>query len=259
MREEQPVVVPKGRAVPRMPDTPERAMLERQRSIREIVFGAQDGLLTTLGIVTGVGGATGDRPTIVLTGAISLLVGALSMGVGQYLGVKAEREVVQYWLDHERRELTERFDDEVAEQIAYYRLKGFTDSEARTIVDRLTRNPEIWLHEMVRDEFGIDPRIIEGSRVGSSFAMSGSFVAGALVPIVPYLALALPQAAARWTSLGLAAVALFCVGAIAGRLAHRNVFAKGLEVALFGAAVFALSYAAGHYVPPLFGIHPVGD
>ena len=55
------------------------------------------------------------------------------------------------------------------------------------IVDRLTRNPEIWLHEMVRDEFGIDPRIVEGSRVGSSVAMSGSFVAGAFVPILPYL------------------------------------------------------------------------
>ena len=53
MREEQPVVVPKGRAAPRMPDTPERAMLERQRSIREIVFGAQDGLLTTLGVTKG--------------------------------------------------------------------------------------------------------------------------------------------------------------------------------------------------------------
>ena len=233
-------------------------MLERQRSIREIVFGAQDGLLTTLGIVTGVGGATGYRPTIVLTGAISLFVGALSMGVGQYLGVKAEREVVQYWLEHERRELTERYDDEVAEQIAYYRLKGFTDGEARTIVDRLTRNPEIWLHEMVRDEFGIDPRIVEGSRVGSSVAMSGSFVAGAFVPILPYLSLALPQTAALWTSLALAAAALFCVGAIAGRLAHRNLFAKGLEVALFGTAVFALSYAVGHYVPPLFGLHPVG-
>ncbi len=256
MREETPVVVPKGRAAPRIPDTPERAILERQRSIREVVFGAQDGLLTTLGIVTGVGGATGDRTTIVLTGLISLFVGALSMGAGQYLGVKAEREVVEYWLDHERRELTERFDDEVAEQTAYYRLKGFTPDEARMIVDRLTRNPEIWLHEMVRDEFGIDPRIVEGSRVGSSVAMSGSFAAGALVPILPYLIAALPQTPALFASLGLAAVALFCVGAIAGRLAHRNVFAKGLEVALFGAGVFGLSYLAGRYVPPLFGLHP---
>ena len=61
------------------------------------------------------------------------------------------------------------------------------------------------------------------------------------------------------TSLGLAAAALFCVGAIAGRLAHRNMFAKGLEVALFGAAVFALSYGVGRYVPPLFGLHPAGS
>ena len=88
------------------------------------MFGAQDGLLTTLGIVTGVGGATGDRPTIILTGLISLFVGALSMGAGQYLGVKAEREVVEYWLEHERRELTERYDDEVAEQICLLPAQG---------------------------------------------------------------------------------------------------------------------------------------
>ncbi|HTV73367.1 MAG TPA: VIT1/CCC1 transporter family protein, partial [Candidatus Acidoferrales bacterium] len=76
------------RRTPHMPDTPERARLERQRSIREIVFGVQDGLLTTLGIVTGVGSATADRTAIVLTGLISLTVGMISMGAGEYLGGK---------------------------------------------------------------------------------------------------------------------------------------------------------------------------
>jgi VIT1/CCC1 family predicted Fe2+/Mn2+ transporter len=236
-----------------MPDTPERARLERQRSIREIVFGAQDGLMTTLGIVTGVGGALPDRATILLTGLISLLVGTLSMGVGQYLGVKAERDVVEYWLEHERREAFENRSEEVAEQIAYYRLKGFTDVEAQMIVNRLAQNPEIWLHEMMRDEYGVDPRVVDSSAVSPALAIAGSFAAGASIPIVPYMFVTLPQQVAVWFSLALAAIALFAVGAFAAGLAQRNPIRKGLEIAFYGAAVFALSYAAGRFIPPLFG------
>ena len=89
------LVSSRGHTSARMPDTPGRKRLEQQRGIREIVFGAQDGILTTLGIVTGVGSAQNDRAAVLITGGLSLLVGALSMGVGEYLGGKSEREVVQ--------------------------------------------------------------------------------------------------------------------------------------------------------------------
>ena len=118
-------VADRGRNAARIPDTPERQKLEKQRSIREIVFGAQDGILTTLGIVAGVGGASPDRATIVITGGIALLVGALSMGAGEFLGGRAERDVVQNAIDFERWEMATMPADEFAEQVAYYRLKGF--------------------------------------------------------------------------------------------------------------------------------------
>src|SRR5579859_5205118 len=76
---------------PRIPDTPQRRQLERQRSVREIVFGVQDGILTTLGIITGVGVAEGDRSAVFISGFLALLAGALSMAVGEYLGAKSER------------------------------------------------------------------------------------------------------------------------------------------------------------------------
>lgn len=250
-RDESALLAPPGRR-PRIPDTPERALLARERNIREIVFGAQDGILTALGITTGVGGATADRGTILLTGLVSLLVGALSMGVGEYLGAKSEREVVEHWVDFEQREMIEKPDEEIAEQVAYYRLKGFTPEESRMIVDRLTRNPEIWLHEMVRDEFGIDPRDSEGSGIRAGLSMAASFAIGAFVPIIPYLA-PLPYSLSLWLGLALAAVALFTVGAMAGRIAHRSPWRKGLEIVAFGAAVFAITYVAGRYIPPLFG------
>jgi VIT1/CCC1 family predicted Fe2+/Mn2+ transporter len=245
-------IVGRGRNAARIPDTPERQRLERQRGIREIVFGAQDGILTALGIVTGVGSASTDRSTAVITGLLSMLVGAMSMGVGEYLGGKAEREVVQSAIQFEAREMVDLPDEEFAEQLAYYRLKGFTDDEALTIVRRLQKNPDIWLHEMVRDEFGIDLREAEGGGLRSTFGMAASFALGAFLPVLAYL-LPVPLGLARWFSLAIAVCALFAIGAFAGNLAGRNPLRKGLEVVLFGAAVFAISWAAGHYVPPLFG------
>ena len=248
----------RGNHAARIPDTPERRLLERQRSIREIVFGAQDGVLTTLGIVTGVNGATADRGTILITGFLSMLVGAISMGVGEYLGGKAEREVFESAIDREQREMIDMPAEEFAEQIAYYKLKGFTDDEANTIVRRLEKNPEIWLHEMVRDEFGIDLREAEAGGLRAPFAMAGSFAIGAALPVLPYAFGSLSLLSAIWIGLGVAIAALFGIGYFAGTLSARRPLVKGLEIVAYGAAVFAIAWLAGHYVPGLFGRPAVG-
>lgn len=245
-----------GRHAARIPDTPDRQRLEKQRGIREIVFGAQDGVLTTLGIVTGVGSASSGRATILITGFLSMLVGAVSMGVGEYLGGKAEREVVQNAIDLERQEMLDTPEEEFQEQLAYYRLKGFTDDEALTIVRRLEKNPDIWLHEMVRDEFGIDLREADGGGLRESFAMALSFAAGAALPVVPYV-FGISLTAAMWIGLACAVVALFAIGFFAGTLSGRHPLRKGFEIVAFGAAVFALAWSAGHFIPPLFGMKGV--
>ena len=236
----------------RIPDTPGRKRLAQQRGIREIVFGAQDGILTTLGIVTGVGSAQNDRATILITGGLSLLVGALSMGVGEYLGAKSEREVVQSTIDFELREMIDTPDEEFAEQVAYYRQKGFTDDEALSIVSRLKKNHEIWLHEMVRDEFGIDLREAEDGGLRSTFAMAGSFAIGGALPVLPYV-FAIPLGTAIWLALLLAVVALFSIGFFAAGHSMRNPISKGLEIVAFATLVFAVAWSAGRYIPPMFG------
>ena len=241
---------------PRIPDTLQRRRLEKRRSIREVVFGMQDGILTTLGIITGVGVAEGDRAAVFISGFLALLAGALSMGVGEYLGRKSEREVVQATIDMEKREMAADPQGEFTEQVAYYKLKGFSAEEAEMIVRRLTQHPEIYLYEMVRDEFGIDPREADDAGLRAPFAMGGSFAIGSLVPIVAFM-LPLPIMASTVTALLFALVALFGVGFYAGTLSERNPVGKGGEVVLFGCGVFAVSYLAGHFIPPLFGHPPV--
>jgi len=241
---------------PRIPDTAQRRELEGQRSIRELVFGLQDGILTTLGIVTGVGVAEPDRATVIISGMLALLAGALSMGVGEYLGGKSEREVVQAAIDMEKREMEENPQDEFAEQVAYYKLKGFSADEAHMIVSRLAKNPEIYLYEMMRDEFGIDPRVAEEKSLRPALSMAASFAAGSLIPILPYF-LTASRSFAVLSGLLLAVVGLFAVGYASGRISGRNPFLKGIEIVAFGSAVFAISYAAGRYIPPLFGHSPI--
>ncbi len=240
----------------RIPDTQQRRALEKRRSIREIVFGAQDGILTTLGIITGVGVAEGDRSAVFISGFLALIAGALSMGVGEYLGRKSEREVVQATIDLEKREMADDPQGEFTEQVAFYKLKGFSAEEAEMIVKRLTQHPDIYLYEMVRDEFGIDPREAEASGLRAPLAMGGSFAVGSLVPILAFM-VPLSVLGSTLSSLAFAIVSLFAVGYYAGTLSERNPVGKGIEVALYGCGVFIISYLVGHYIPPLFGHAPV--
>lgn len=241
---------------PRIPDTQQRRQLEKRRSVREIVFGVQDGILTTLGIITGVGVAEGERAAVFISGFLALLAGALSMGVGEYLGRKSEREVVQATIDLEKREMEDDPQGEFSEQVAYYKQKGFSADEAEMIVRRLTKNPEIYLYEMVRDEFGIDPREAEDSGLRAPLAMGVSFAVGSLVPILAFM-IPLSILASTLTSLLFALVGLFAVGYYAGTLSERSPAGKGFEVVMYGCVVFGISYLAGHYIPPLFGHAPV--
>ncbi len=249
--------VPGWQAIkPRIPDTPQRRTLEKQRSIREVVFGVQDGILTTLGIITGVGAAEGERSAVIISGSLALLAGALSMGVGEYLGRKAEREVVSATIDMEKREMAADPQAEFAEQVAYYKVKGFSADEAQMIVKRLTQHPDIYLYEMVRDEFGIDPRVAEDSGLRGPFAMGISYAIGSLVPVAAFL-LPLSMHVAIAVALAFAVVGLFAVGFYAGTLSEKNPFVKGAEIVAFGCCIFAVSYLAGHFIPPLFGHAPV--
>jgi vacuolar iron transporter family protein len=241
---------------PRIPDTQQRRTLEKQRSVREIVFGVQDGILTTLGIITGVGVAEGERAAVFITGFLALLAGALSMGVGEYLGRKSEREVVRATIDMEKREMAADPQGEFSEQVAFYKLKGFSAQEAEMIVKRLTQHPDIYLYEMVRDEFGVDPRVAEEAGLRAPLSMGVSFAVGSLIPILAFL-LPLSMPTSTLASLLFALIGLFGVGYYAGTLSERSPIGKGLEVVLFGCGVFVISYLAGHFVPPLFGHAPV--
>lgn len=247
--EDVPGVVGK---LPEVPDTEQRQHLQRIRSVRQSVFGMQDGIITTLGIVTGVGQAQGGHWFVLISGIVALVSGSLSMAVGEYLGGKSEQEVVAAAIEREKREMEKHPQDEFTEQVRFYREKGFTAKEAEMVVTRLMQNPHVYLHEMTRDEFGVDPREAEGTDYRGVFSMALAFAFGSLLPLLPYF-FGFSGTLTVAISLGLATIGLFGIGYYAGTLSNRNKWLKGLEVVMYGAVVFGVTWAAGRYIGPLFG------
>ena len=159
----------------------------RSGTLRAVIFGVSDGLVSNLSLVMGVAGAASGNPSfILLAGIAGLLAGAFSMAAGEYISMQSQRELFERQIALERAEMEAMPEEEEAELAASYRAKGFTPDEAARIAHRIFEDPDQALDMLVREELGLDP-----DELGSPWgAAAGSFVAfalGAVVPVIPYL------------------------------------------------------------------------
>jgi VIT1/CCC1 family predicted Fe2+/Mn2+ transporter len=215
----------------------------RSGTLRAVIFGVSDGLVSNLALVMGVAGAAGEQGQfILLAGIAGLLAGAFSMAAGEYVSMQSQRELFERQIALERAEMEAMPDEEEAEMAALYRKKGFRDEEAKAIAHRLFENPEHALDQLIREELGLDPDEL-GSPIG---AAAGSFVAfalGAAVPVLPYLLGG--GAVAFAASIGLSLAALFAVGAGVSLLTGRGVLFSGARQVGIGAAAAVVTYLVG--------------
>jgi len=221
----------------------------RSGTLRAVIFGVSDGLVSNLALVMGVAGAAGtagaDGSFIVLAGIAGLLAGAFSMAAGEYISMQSQRELFERQIALERAELEAMPEEEQAEMAALYRAKGFPQDEAEAIAARLFEDPERALDTLIREELGLDPKEL-GSPVG---AAAGSFVAfaiGAVVPVLPYLILS--GAAAFAVSIVVSLIALFAVGAGVSLLTGRGFLFSGVRQVLIGAAAAVVTFAVGSLI-----------
>lgn len=208
--------------------------------LRPAVFGAMDGLVSNLALMTGVAGGALSQQTIIITGLAGLTAGAFSMAAGEYTSVASQRELVQAELDIERSELSKHPKDELEELAALYESRGVEPALARQVAAQLSRDPEQALEIHAREELGIDPSDLPSPTVAavSSF---GSFALGALLPVLPYLL----GASAIWPAVLLALVGLFACGAVVARVTARSWWFSGLRQLALGGAAAGVTYALG--------------
>ncbi len=208
--------------------------------LRPAVFGAMDGLVSNLALMTGVAGGSVSQQTLVITGLAGLAAGAFSMAAGEYTSVASQRELVQAELDVERRELSRHPVDEMEELAALYVARGVEPALARQVAMQLSKDPEQALEIHAREELGIDPDDLPSPTVAavSSFA---AFALGALLPVLPYLL----GASALWPAVLLALVGLFACGALVARVTARSWWFSGLRQLALGGAAAAVTFGLG--------------
>jgi VIT1/CCC1 family predicted Fe2+/Mn2+ transporter len=213
--------------------------------LRPLVFGGSDGLVSNLSLVMGMAGAVSETHVVVIAGVAGLLAGAFSMAVGEYVSVRSQHELFESQVELERRQLREQPEVERSILEEIYVSRGFDAAEATQIAATLLATPERALETMVRDEIGLDRRAIGGplAAAGSSFA---AFVAGAAVPVVPFLFLS--GAAAIWITVGLSLATLFALGVGVARLTGRSRWLGGLRQLALGAVAAAVTYGVGYVI-----------
>lgn len=219
------------------------------RAIREVVFGMHDGLITTLGFLSGVNAATASWRLIVIAGLAEAFAQTLSMGFGAYLSTKSEREFYQREIARERLEIETTPEKERDEIREIYRSKGFSENEIEIMAARLTANRELWLKAMMVEELGlIEERFDNPIRVG--LLIGASSLVGAFLPILPYFFLELNWAFSA--SVTLAASALFATGAGKTVLTRRVWWKSGLEMMGIGLLVAIAGYGVGYALSALW-------
>jgi VIT1/CCC1 family predicted Fe2+/Mn2+ transporter/rubrerythrin len=218
----------------------------RSGTLRAVIFGVSDGLVSNLALVMGVAGASqGEGSFVLLAGVAGLLAGACSMAAGEYISMQSQRELFERQIALERAELEAMPEEEKAELAAVYRSKGFTEAEANTIAERMFADPQHALDTLVREELGLDP-----DELGSPWgAATGSFVAfavGALIPVLPYVFAV--GTTAFLAAIALSAAALFAVGAGVSLLTGRSLLYSGSRQVFIGAAAAVVTYLVGHLI-----------
>jgi VIT1/CCC1 family predicted Fe2+/Mn2+ transporter len=213
-------------------------------SLRAIVFGVNDGLVSNVSLVLGVTGAGVSSAVVLTTGAAGLLAGALSMAAGEYVSVRSQREMYEHQIALEREELAAYPPEEAEELALIYHARGVKLHQARTLSQALLADPAHALDVLAREELGLNPDDL-GSPWGAASASFVTFAVGAAVPLLPLL-LGASGTRAVLGSAALTLLALFAVGLGLSLFTGRAALHSALRMVLIGGGAGAVSFLVGH-------------
>ncbi|MEO6472081.1 MAG: VIT family protein [Aeromicrobium sp.] len=223
------------------PDEPhDLGLASRLNWLRAGVLGANDGIVSTAGLVVGVAGATSDRGTIFTAGLAGLVAGAVSMALGEYISVSSQRDSESALLERERVELREMPAEELVELADIYQAKGLSAETAKQVATELTKHDALKAH--AEAELRINPDDL-ANPFHAAGASALSFFVGALLPLVAIL---LPPPGVRVIVTAVAVLAALAItGVLSSRIGGSSAKLAVLRVVIGGAAGLALTYGIG--------------
>jgi VIT1/CCC1 family predicted Fe2+/Mn2+ transporter len=221
------------------PDGPRAGLSGRLNRLRAGVLGANDGIVSTAGLVVGVAGATTTTGAVLTAGIAGLVAGAVSMALGEYVSVSSQRDTEKSLLDRERAEL-EFPAEELAELAEMYRANGVSSETAQRVAEELTAHDPFAAHFDVG--LGIDPHEFVNPWHAAG-ASAGAFVLGSLLPL---LAILLPPAGARVAvTFVVVLIALALTGAVSASLGGSKHVPAVIRLVVGGALAMAVTFGIG--------------
>ena len=213
------------------------------------MLGVSDGLITNVSLILAVAGANSSPGGVRLAGLGGLLAGAFSMAAGEYVSMRAQRELLERELHMEKIELNRAPDAERAELVQLYESRGIESSVAEELASEMMRTPEMALETHAREELGVNPSEL-GNPIAAAAASAASFAAGAVLPLVPWFITR--GAAAIIASLILGALVATAIGVALARFTGRSAVRSGLRQLLLttvaAAVTFLVGKAVGHSI-----------
>jgi len=229
----------------------EKERIGKLSQIRELVFGAQDGLLVPLGVVSSVAGAFNNNHIVIIAGISEALAGAFSMATGAYLASQAERQVHDAEIAKERQAIQTYPKDEKKEMSLLLEREGMDTQDADTIADIMWKHKNSFFVTMVQKELGIEPEP-PSTPIGDALFVGLSYLVAAGIPLFPYFFLR--GEIAIVTSILATFVALFGIGLLKAKFALLPYLKSGFQVLLVGAGSGIGGYFLGTLLPHILGI-----
>jgi VIT1/CCC1 family predicted Fe2+/Mn2+ transporter len=220
--------------------------------IREAIFGAQDGLVSTLAVVSTVAGASADRVPVLIAGIATGLAGVFSMAAGEYMSSKSQREIFAAQFAGEREEVAERPGEAEAEMAYMFEEDGLPRGVASAVAGSIAAHPDVLLKTMVEKELGLTGEHAEGSPFQGALVMGTSFGLGAVVPVLVYLVF--PIEVAIWAAVAASGGVLFGIGVLKSRWTRQPWVRSGLEILVLGAFAGIAGFFFGNLLPTLLGV-----
>ncbi|MFN2452868.1 MAG: VIT1/CCC1 transporter family protein [Pyrinomonadaceae bacterium] len=208
--------------------------------VRDIVIGMSDGLTVPFALAAGLTGAISASTIIITAGLAEIAAGSIAMGLGGYLAAKSDAEHYATERMREQQEIIEKPKAEMAEVADVFREYGLTGHEIAPIIKSFQSRHEDWIDFMMRFELGLeepDPK----RALNSAVTIAGAYIAGGLIPLAPYIAIADARRALLFSVL-VTLIALFVFGYVKGGFTGTRPFRSALQTTLIGGCAAAAAF-----------------
>lgn len=214
--------------------------------LRNMVYGANDGIVTTFAVVAGVAGAALEMKVVLILGFANLVADGIAMALGNYLGTKSENDFKKKERRLEEWEVEHMPEEERLEIEEIYKKKGFRGNDLEKIVNVITADKKLWVDEMIVNELGIVPGE-EESPAKNGLATFIAFASAGLLPLLPFV-FGFHLGSQFQAAIIMTGVALFMVGSLRSIFTKKNWLIAGIEMLFVGALAAASAYGIGYLI-----------